>query len=1235
MLPRIMNSLFRASLNRFVFNRFVMSAGFVALGLAMLPGRMVAQGYGSIVGSVADTRGAVVSGATVTATQTDTARATTVKSGQDGAFVFPTLLPANYSVSVSSPGFQTYSQTGVVLQADQSVTVKAKLQVGAATQTVEVTAEVPQVDTTSGTLSEVMDQARVVDLPLNGRNAAGLVTLVAGVVVAPGNGLDQGVTKTFPAAVSVTANGSQANQSSFMLNGGNNVDELTNVNGPFPFPDAIQEFSVQTSNYNAEYGQSAGAVVNIVTKAGGNKFHGSAFEFLRNGYFNAKPYFASTADALHRHQFGGTFGGPVIIPHFSKGESTQFFFGYQHTLYHVLTNSSQAVVPTAAEEGLTAGNTNADYASLCAGTSTVATNKVNSTYNIGFNGSGMCTYLSAASTNTGPAPLVNTLDGAQQISNPFSGALYPNNQIPQSAFDPAAVAFEAAIPVAPTPPGGQPAGTVGGTVFYNKPTTQAYDEYFGRVDHSFGANDHLFGHYYNNNFTQAGILNPANLLSYTNFAAVRYESALLAETHTFSSSVLNNMVVNYQREYSLRGGPPGSPDVTAYGVKNLFQPPENNTIQSVGISGYFSIAASAYALWERNNYTFNDDIHWVKGNHNFAFGGHYELSKFDVTNTGSSNGTFAFAAFGLGVNALANYQMGYMSTFQQGIAELINDRNHFPGIYAQDSWKALPRLTVNYGVRWEEFSPWADRLGGETSFSPSNFVAGIHSSVYPNLPPGMLVSGDKGVAPNGVYNQYKQFMPRVGFAYDVLGDGRTVIRGGAGIFYQDRLPGFTNLNQSAGSPYTVSVKLTDPGESAAAPGGPFHDPYCTTVCGGGAGTVANPFPYTTPFPSSYPFPVGPTTPQLLLEYDPSGHFRVPVTYDYNLTVEHQLMKDMALRIAYVGSVSRHEFVNLDINPAVNNGAVDSKGKALGTDLRRSYNTSPTVGPCTTTVGCNASYTQIIEASMSGAGSYNSLQATLDKRMSHGLSVLFNYTWSKALDDLPYALGVSNTEDLNAGESYVYPVYPAGVNGGTPANYKALDYGASDFDHPNAISASYVYQFPMLHEGFAPLKAVVNGWRMSGLIQYHTGDALTVTAGSDVSLTGLNQDRGQRNSAVAAYSAQSGSGTCTTAAHCYNWLASGAFSVPTNTGAFSGTGFGNVVKGSIRGPRYANWDAAVIRSFPIYRESDLEFRVEYFDVTNHTILGDPVTNRSSATYGQITSENAAGPRIAQFALKLRF
>jgi len=296
----------------------VVAIMFIALSVS---GLYAQEGYGTISGAVTDPSGASVAGATVTATQTQTGRQTVVQSGREGEFIFPTLPPSAYSLSVTAKGFQSYVQTDIVLQADQKLTANVRLLVGSATETVTVEAEVPQVDTTSGTLSQVIDERRVVDLPLNGRNAASLITLVAGVGDATneGNGVNQGNGKTFPAAVVTSSNGTLPNQSTYLLNGGNNVDEMTNVNAPFPFPDAVQEFSVQTSNYDAAYGQSAGGVVNIITKSGTNKFHGDAFEFLRNGFFNARNFFSSTLDTLHRNQFGGTIGGPVIIPRISKG----------------------------------------------------------------------------------------------------------------------------------------------------------------------------------------------------------------------------------------------------------------------------------------------------------------------------------------------------------------------------------------------------------------------------------------------------------------------------------------------------------------------------------------------------------------------------------------------------------------------------------------------------------------------------------------------------------------------------------------------------------------------------------------------------------------------------------------------------------------------------------------------------------------------------------------------------
>jgi len=749
------------------------------------------------------------------------------------------------------------------------------------------------------------------------------------------------------------------------------------------------------------------------------------------------------------------------------------------------------------------------------------------------------------------------------------------------------------------------------------------------VDHTFGENDHLFGHYYSNYFEQAPTYTPTMLASYTSYYNTRYQNALLAETHTFTSNLLNNLILNYQREVALRGGPPGSSDITAFGVQGIWKPADGPYLAAT-VTGYFGASSAAFAAWGRNNYTFNDDLHWVKGTHNMAFGGHFELSKFDVTNVYQSYGTFAFgtATNKIGSttyqypNAMANFQLGFMAgtnSFTQGNYEQVNDRNHFPGVYAQDSWKLNKQLTLNYGVRWEAFAPWANNNSAEQSFSPANYASNTKTSQFSTLPAGMMLTGDPGVPKYGLNSKYTQFMPRVGFAFDVFGDGKTVARGGSGIFYQDRMPGFFNLSQASWAPNTTVVQTSNAGMYGTAagtnPGGPFSDPYCSTTAWCAAGKIANPFPFTLPFASNHVFPNGIT----ITEYDPSGDFKVPVTYDYNLTVERQIAASWSVRVAYVGSGSRHQFVNLELNPSVNNGS------GLSANARRVYNTAPTVGPCTTNTGCAANFSDIIKAAMIGSAGYNSFQATIEKKMSHGFSMLANYTWSKTQDDMPQATRVGNTADLNAGESYVYPLYPSNATGipaaAQVADYKALDRGISDIDHPHVISLSYVYNLPTL--------------RTSGLVQRRSGDSLTAFMGTDNSLTGLTQDRAQRNFTLQAYSKDaSNAGDCVAGKKCVNWLNNNAFSVPVQNGP--GTGFGNVAKGTLRGPASTNWSGAMVRSFPVYRETNLEFRAEYFDLLNHTILNNPSTSNpaaSSTSFGTITG--SADPRIAQFALKYTF
>src|SRR6476646_3631641 len=295
---------------------------FVLLGI----GSAYSQGFGTIVGTITDPSGGLVAGASVKVTDPATAQSRDVTANAQGYYVVPALKPSRYDITVNAPGFAPYTQTGIVLQADQSLTVNAAVSLVQTSQALTVSAEVAQVNTTTATLR------KVVDLPLNGRNAASLLLVVAGASPAPANDVDQGNTKTFPTAVTVSTNGSRQNQVSFRLDGANNNDLYTNVNQPFPFPDALQEFSVQTANYSAKYGGNAGGVVNVVTRSGSNDFHGDLFEFNRNAVFNARNFFAAKRDQLKRNQYGGTIGGPLRIPGvMDRRNKDFFFFGYQGT----------------------------------------------------------------------------------------------------------------------------------------------------------------------------------------------------------------------------------------------------------------------------------------------------------------------------------------------------------------------------------------------------------------------------------------------------------------------------------------------------------------------------------------------------------------------------------------------------------------------------------------------------------------------------------------------------------------------------------------------------------------------------------------------------------------------------------------------------------------------------------------------------------------------------------------
>src|SRR5262249_44287443 len=434
--------------------------GFTTIGallsLFVLWGPVRAQSLGSLVGAVTDPAGAAIANAKVPATEVGTGFSRTATTDSEGRYVLASMRPAQYDMTVEATGFTTFAQKGITLLANQTLTVNVTVQVSGTTEQINVTGGDVQVDTKTSTLRQVIERERVVELPLNGRNAATLTLTVPGAVAAPSGGADQGSTKTFPGAVTISANGARQNMVSYSLDGGNYVDEYTNVNQPFPMPDALQEFSVQTSNYSAEYGQNAGAVVNVVTRSGTNQFRGDVFEFVRNEVFNARQWQAAKRDRLKRNQFGGVIGGPIIH------DRTFFFAGFQATRFRNIGGAKTTTVPSAA--------------------------------------------------------------------------------LRSTATDPAVISLLKGIPV----------GDSNNQVSFARPDRQNFNEFLGKVDHSFNQNNTVSGRYFYNRFSRNAVFDPSNFLTYSDGSTIVSQNALLEYTHVFSPSLLNSFRFSFANENASR-----------------------------------------------------------------------------------------------------------------------------------------------------------------------------------------------------------------------------------------------------------------------------------------------------------------------------------------------------------------------------------------------------------------------------------------------------------------------------------------------------------------------------------------------------------------------------------------------------------------------------------------------------------------------------------------------------------
>ncbi len=1116
-------------------SKWLRAAAGIVLAVAW-QGTIHAQGLGRIAGIVTDPSAAVVPFASVTLVEEGTSLKTETKTDARGLYIFPSLRPTTYTLAVSASGFATSTQKGVVLQADSSVTLNVALSLRQAAEVLTVDATAPLVDTSSSTVGGVVDQRRIVELPLNGRNAASLMLLTAGTVLATPAGADQGDTKTFPAALTISANGARQNQTSYRLDGANNNDSYTNVNQPFPFPDALQEFSVQTSNYSARYAGNAGGVVNIITKSGSNGAHGSLFEFNRNAVFNARNFFASKRDQLKRNQFGGTLDGPVVIPGLYNGTNKTFFFvGYQGTRIRNTGLGRSAYIPTT--EQVKRG----DFSGV----------------------------LSASDPR-------NPLSKATTIRDPITGQVYAGNIIPVSRFDPAAVALMKYLPEA----------SGRGQVFFGTPLNQAFNEGITRVDHSIGNADRMFGRYFFDRYETAPFLDLTNYLSAANMSVIDAQNFTLGETHTFSPAVLNDFRINFSREVATRGPAAGSINVNDLGVK-IWQPGGKKTLENIAASGFFTVSQSDPAVFTRNEYGLADSLSWVRGAHSLAFGVDVSRSWLIIRNTYLQPATFTFTS-DVTNYALASLMLGYLRQFRQGNGEFNDNRRNSFGLYVQDDYRVSRKLTLSLGLRHDPFFPWKETKGRVQQFRVEDYYAKRKSKMFVNAPPGVLFPGDDGMPPYGVRANYRNFAPRVGFAYDVTGRGTTSIRGGFGMFYESLQTGYASNRAVNVTPYSPVVVLTTPQ-------GSFSNPYQG---------LTSPVPVPFPPPKDATF----TLPTSAFTFDPSngGRYQTPVVYNYNLIIERQLSTNWMLRLAYVGSHGSHQMEGIQLSPAVY-----IPGSTLSADMRRFF----------------PEYSSINQLSNDINSSYHSLQVTVEKRVSQNFMVLGNYTWAKSMDTLAFGSSVA----VSGGNSPI-PWYLPGR--------REFDTGPSSFDYRHRLVTSYIWVLPKFAGPSSLLRHVLGGWQLSGLLTLQSGGPLTILAGKDQSGTAIGSDR-----AVALREDVYGHGACGSSAPCVDYLIPSAFGLPG-----MGT-YGTLGKGTYRGPNMITLDSGLSKEISVYRDRvRLRLRAEAFNTFNRVNYMDPGQSAGGAERGNVPTSyqsitvSSAGfgsiraafdPRIMQLALKLTF
>lgn len=1114
---------------------------------------------GAIAGTVHDPSGALVANASVSAVGDQTHLSRSARVNAEGAFRLSLLPPGPYSLTVQAAGFEQELTHAIPVNVGEVTSISLKLATGKVNISVQVDAIQPQ----TSALGRVTGEATIQSLPLANRNYTQILALSPGVAVELPNAANLGRNNQ-----NVSANGGGTTANNFQFNGvdANNLSQnsasgyQSEVGLAVPAPDAIQEFKAQTGGYDAGYGRGSGANVDVISRTGSNHLHGSIWEFFRNDALNANDFFAKAngqpRPVLKQNQFGFTLGGPI------RRDKTYIFAAYQGTTQR--NGDSSLSLVTAFLPQLTADRSAATLgAQFCP-----ANHPDNSGYQTFAGG----TQITCDGSNINPAALAllnfKLSNGAYAIPSPQT--LLSSNSADQ-------------IPI--------------GESTFSLPARYREDQFTINLDNAISAKNELAARFFYSRTPTAEPFSPfgANVPGWGTNELDQNHMFVLSDTHAFNSTLINIARFGYMRfdGYASIAQPIAASDL---GMATPGPLPE---IPGLSIDGFFTIGTAGQPFYWQNTNTFvwQDTLSYTRGRQSIRAGLEAKRHQVDV------NVPFVSDGF-LSIRSLPDLLLGQSASQNGGIASNVYSVTGSSGIFAkyerytdfaaffQNDIQLTPRLTINTGIRYEIFGPPSEINGRLPTFDPSIASATVPSSG--SLSGFVLPENYTGPVPEGVIKSstsglwmttYNDISPRVGFSLRLSDSPGIVLRGGYGIYY-DRMSGDL-AETTVGQP-------------------PFSFKQSLAGAQNGAATLQQPYSPMLPSPSSFPIflPRVPGGGLSLAAISP--RLRDPYTHQFNLNLQSELVPNLLFEIGYVGAASRHLAGCIEFNQALLASPQHPIGGVTTNSFQNVVQRLPYQGIAPGSYICQTTFN----------ATYNSLQTSVTRRLTHGLEFLGSYTWSKELNATSGSGGLSNFELGFLTNDQTNPRQARGLG---------------DFDRAHRGVLSLVYTVPPPPTQLALARHLLSNWSFSTVAVAESGSPITVTDSRAGSIYG-NLSGFSRAECTGISPATKGS----TFSRLQGYLNPAAFtSAPSVGGDSKSTTFGNCGVGILRGPVQRNIDLAISRAFSIKEFGSLQFRAEFFNFTNTANFGNPISNvTAGAAFGLITS-TTTNPRIIQFALKYAY